>query len=576
MDFREKYKVFCIFEGGGAKGIAHLGTMRAVEDRREFDVIGYAGTSAGAIIATLAAAGYKSNELYGIGTDRSDREVWTVLDNVDDESCNTFKKILGKNYYILKFFRHFYKKRKIYTFIGLFITVLIMISFIIHLAHAYNILFKDSIFIKAAEIFLYFSIFLFCAIGLAFFAFLKSFKGAGSLKRLSTCLELLLKKRLGDKYLSKNVTFQNLYDHTGMDLKIVATNLSTQSMTMFSKSRTPDVSISEAACASACIPGIFRPVKIGEEYFCDGGLVSNLPAWTIDDEVENEDLIVVTSELSPAFGSKRHSPNGGDLRSPDVYFDATRESETSGLSLLHRIATTSIFGGSSLNTRGLINHLNVKIDTSHIGTLEFDVPKPKLYSVVQNSEIMAQAACQSYLREILFSRELFYILVDRSAEDDHFYDCFDHCRVALVRGQSLEGSRPSAYHFWASCGFENHPDEGIVVPKWEFPFGGGGASDLVKGCVFSKLPLPLDPCVSGDGIARSRWHGARLPRDRTWGFYIPLTSCEALEDSIEDLQRTLRISDGIWIDGNGAPCEECKILEIVLESVHQALENVRV
>jgi NTE family protein len=56
-------KVFCVFEGGGAKGVAHLGVLGAIESVKEFDVQGFAGTSAGAIMAALAAVGYSSDEL---------------------------------------------------------------------------------------------------------------------------------------------------------------------------------------------------------------------------------------------------------------------------------------------------------------------------------------------------------------------------------------------------------------------------------------------------------------------------------------------------------------------------------
>ena len=52
-----------IFEGGGAKGFAHVGALKATEERGiQFSEVG--GTSAGAIIAALVAAGFKADELY--------------------------------------------------------------------------------------------------------------------------------------------------------------------------------------------------------------------------------------------------------------------------------------------------------------------------------------------------------------------------------------------------------------------------------------------------------------------------------------------------------------------------------
>jgi predicted acylesterase/phospholipase RssA len=56
-------EAYGIFEGGGAKGLAHVGALKAAENRR-INFHGVAGTSAGAIVASLIAAGYSSDELF--------------------------------------------------------------------------------------------------------------------------------------------------------------------------------------------------------------------------------------------------------------------------------------------------------------------------------------------------------------------------------------------------------------------------------------------------------------------------------------------------------------------------------
>lgn len=51
--------------GGGVKGAAHIGVLKALEENNiKIDYIG--GTSSGSIVATLYAAGYKSDEIYDI------------------------------------------------------------------------------------------------------------------------------------------------------------------------------------------------------------------------------------------------------------------------------------------------------------------------------------------------------------------------------------------------------------------------------------------------------------------------------------------------------------------------------
>lgn len=55
-------KYIGIFQGGGVKAIAHVGAIKALEERGFFCVKA-AGTSAGAIIASLLIAGYGADEL---------------------------------------------------------------------------------------------------------------------------------------------------------------------------------------------------------------------------------------------------------------------------------------------------------------------------------------------------------------------------------------------------------------------------------------------------------------------------------------------------------------------------------
>ena len=55
-------KYTCLFGGGAIRGLAYVGTIRALEELNiEFDIIG--GSSVGSIFATLVACGYKSYEL---------------------------------------------------------------------------------------------------------------------------------------------------------------------------------------------------------------------------------------------------------------------------------------------------------------------------------------------------------------------------------------------------------------------------------------------------------------------------------------------------------------------------------
>lgn len=59
--------VYVVLEGGGAKGIAHVGALHAIEQHSErVRVSGIAGTSAGSIVAALAAAGYSAEDIFSL------------------------------------------------------------------------------------------------------------------------------------------------------------------------------------------------------------------------------------------------------------------------------------------------------------------------------------------------------------------------------------------------------------------------------------------------------------------------------------------------------------------------------
>jgi hypothetical protein len=54
--------VFVAFAGGGGKGLIHVGALKALEDRK-VQFCGLAGTSAGAIVASVKAAGFEASDL---------------------------------------------------------------------------------------------------------------------------------------------------------------------------------------------------------------------------------------------------------------------------------------------------------------------------------------------------------------------------------------------------------------------------------------------------------------------------------------------------------------------------------
>lgn len=80
-------KIGICFAGGGIKGAAHIGALKAFEEEKiEFEYI--AGTSSGSIIATLYSVGYNSNDIYKIF-----KKYINKINYI--EAKNIFKLIIG-------------------------------------------------------------------------------------------------------------------------------------------------------------------------------------------------------------------------------------------------------------------------------------------------------------------------------------------------------------------------------------------------------------------------------------------------------------------------------------------------
>lgn len=80
-------KLGICFSGGGIKGAAHIGALKAFEEENiDFDYI--AGTSSGSIVAALYASGYKADEIYEIF-----KKYINKINYVENK--NIFKLILG-------------------------------------------------------------------------------------------------------------------------------------------------------------------------------------------------------------------------------------------------------------------------------------------------------------------------------------------------------------------------------------------------------------------------------------------------------------------------------------------------
>lgn len=101
-----------------------------------------------------------------------------------------------------------------------------------------------------------------------------------------------IEERITTAGFTSNITFKELYQKTGHSLYVTATRYQQYlsgpvecAPIIFSVETTPDSTpVALAVLASMAVPGFWPPVKIGDFYFCDGGVSANLPLMIFKDQ----------------------------------------------------------------------------------------------------------------------------------------------------------------------------------------------------------------------------------------------------------------------------------------------------
>ncbi len=97
----------------------------------------------------------------------------------------------------------------------------------------------------------------------------------------------------------------NSFDELGKELYVVATNLDKGDATVFGEDGFRDVPISTAVRASGALPGVWKPVRIGDRDYIDGAI--NKTAHISQAIKHGADLVVCVNPIVPIFNDPRHS-----------------------------------------------------------------------------------------------------------------------------------------------------------------------------------------------------------------------------------------------------------------------------
>jgi NTE family protein len=245
-------KAYAILDGGGVKGAALAGCLKAAE-QLGLKFVGYGGTSAGAIVALLAALGYDGNELKHITVDEI--EFTTFLDdggtalnqlqNLAASLSDTWRDVNGRTSKILAAAA---TARTAFTHRKMLGGVL-----------------KDL--------------------------------GLYDAHRLSTFLRQKIVAKIPDLEDTEPITFRHLAERGLPKLRIVSADLHTRSARVHSVENGAGHSVINAVRASMSYPFVFRPVDADGNQQVDGGISSNLPLSIFQIERIADQLPIVAFDL---------------------------------------------------------------------------------------------------------------------------------------------------------------------------------------------------------------------------------------------------------------------------------------
>ncbi len=402
---------FCAFEGGGAKGLAHLSTLSGLD--RESDagrilVRGYAGTSAGAIVAALAAAGFRSKDLLEHNGKPARSPALEAIGKSDTPSLfalfgqwSRFKLQLLRGLFWLFGARW---RRWVLSITA----VLLLVASLLGATGATII----TLFVLAFFVWVWF----------------RHFRGLVDLVEIEQLIGKLLQHKLGVS--DAPITFRRMRELSGVDLAVIAANLEGAKLVRFDADETPDISVAQAVTASAAIPIVFKPVVIAGKSYCDGGIVSNLPAWVFDDllVIEPGGLVVTSEIVGPA---QKARPAGGGLR------------------LVGRVIWAGLFGARVLETRGLRNHLPLKLDTGEIKTLDFS-GTPSHLPILEKLDPVIESSIREHViaMQLADLRHAFYGEHVRGLLGEEA----DRICLVLLKRSRTDGGAPRGFRAWHGSG----------------------------------------------------------------------------------------------------------------------------
>jgi NTE family protein len=257
------------------------GALKALEEHG-VHVLGVSGTSAGSIVAALAAAGFTADEMIHSESGRTVLEKLSAIDPKLRQATDLF----GGRWWLVRLFRAALAQR---LPLGLWLVIMWSVPPLLA-----SVVWKFT-----SPHALLVGVIAWLLLGFVLSTVYRGLVGGlAKVRRFRDALATLLQDKMFPGESSRVVRMGDFGKEGRPSLKIVSANLTRRTLHLFSPERTADTPAADAVAASICLPVIFSPWKIAGELHVDGGIVSNLPAWPFDEERElDPEALTVAVEI---------------------------------------------------------------------------------------------------------------------------------------------------------------------------------------------------------------------------------------------------------------------------------------
>lgn len=193
-----------------------------------------------------------------------------------------------------------------------------------------------------------------------------------------------LREKIGTKVVGKNAYKEQKirFKDIEKDLQILTLDINTNTPYIFSKETTPDEEIAFAVRVSAGLPGLMKPLNLGDSILVDGDLIKSWPAWKIYESLNTSKTRLLEFRLE---GSRESN----DIKNPMDYLSSI-------INTIWYLSTENVFNEYSKNDR----YDYIVIDTKDLILFDFSIDK----SEKENLITKGYETTKKYLSESLVEK----------------------------------------------------------------------------------------------------------------------------------------------------------------------------